>query len=52
MHTASASLVEQRARDAAQTIAKALIEGADATAHAEDVQHDRIELDSDPAAMQ
>ena len=52
MHTASASLVEQRARDAAQTIAKALIEGADATARAEDAQQDHIELNADPAAMQ
>jgi hypothetical protein len=52
MHTASASLVEQRARDAAQTIAKALIEGADATARAEDAQQDQIEIDADPAAMQ
>jgi hypothetical protein len=52
MHTASGSLVEQRASDAAQTIAKALIEGADATARAEDVQQDHIEFDGDPAAMQ
>ena len=53
MHTASRSLVEGRAVDAAQSIAKALLEGAAARgALGEDILEDRIEIDADPVALE
>ncbi len=53
MHTASRSLVEGRAADAAQSIAKALLEGAAARgALGEDILEDRIEIDADPVALE
>jgi hypothetical protein len=53
MHTASRSLVEGRAADAAESIAKALLEGAAARgALGEDILEERIEIDADPAALQ
>ena len=53
MHTASRNLVEGRAADAAQSIARALIEGAAARgALGEDILEERIEIDADPVALQ
>jgi hypothetical protein len=53
MHTASRSLVEGRAADAAQSIAKALLEGASARGVlGEDILEDRIEIDADPVALE
>lgn len=52
MHTASRALVEGRAAEAAQSIAKALLEGAAARgALGDDILEDRIEIDADPGAM-
>ncbi len=53
MHTASKSLVEGRAADAAKAIAKALLEGAAARgALGEEFLEDRLEIDADPVALQ
>lgn len=53
MHTASRSLIEDRASDAASSIARALLEGAAARgALGEEILEDRIELDAEPAALQ
>jgi len=53
MHTASRDLVEGRAADAAQSIARALIEGAAARgALGEDIFEERIEIDAEPVALQ
>ena len=53
MHTASKSLVEGRAADAAQSIAKALLEGAAARgALGEDLLEERIVIDADPVALE
>jgi hypothetical protein len=53
MHTASKSMVEGRAADAAESIAKALLEGAAARgALGEEIFEDRIEIDADPVALE
>ncbi len=53
MHTAPRSLIEDRATDAAASIARALLEGAAARgALGEEILEDRIELDAAPAALQ
>ena len=52
MHTASKALIEGRAADAAESIAKALLEGAAARgALGEDILEDRIEIDAGPVAL-
>ena len=53
MHTAPRALIEDRATDAAASIARALLEGAAARgALGEEILEDRIELDAEPAVLQ
>jgi hypothetical protein len=53
MHTASRALIEGRAADAAQSIVKALLEGASARgALGEEILEDRIEAEADPVALE